>query len=160
MKGCDIEMALVDFLRGIADAIRIKSGTEEAIVAKDFPQRILDIPSGGLPENIKTGTFTVAEDTTETITIPHGLGTDESVIVLIFPDNPEYSIGKIAYSILGGINRSGEKIVTGNSGAVTSKYGICAIDVDDTNIVITPSGSTYKLIAGLNYRWYIWEVSA
>ena len=153
-------MVLTDYLGEIADAIRIKSGTDAAIAAKDFPQRILDIPSGGLPVDIKTGTFTVAEDTTETITIPHGLGTDTSVIVLIFPDNPEYAIGKIAYSILGGINRSEEKIVTTNSRAVTSKYGICTIDVDDTNIVITPSHSTYKLIAGLNYRWYIWEVSA
>lgn len=152
-------MALTDFLSGIADAIRTKDGTSELIPAKDFPQRILDIPSGGLPSNIKTGTFTVTEDTTEPITIVHGLGVVTPAMVLIFPDNPEYVIGKIAYSILGGLNISGEKIVASNSAAITSKYGICTIDVDDTNVVITPSSSTYKLIAGLNYRWYIWEVS-
>ena len=40
-------MALTDFLTQIADSIRSKDGTTEPIVATDFPQRILDIPSGG-----------------------------------------------------------------------------------------------------------------
>ena len=151
-------MALTDFFTQIADSIRSKDGTTEPIVAIDFPQRILNIPSGGgsdLPDSIKTGTFTVAEDTFETITIPHGLGATP-VIVLILPDNIDYVIKKIPYSILGGIDISGEKIVTSNSGALTVKYGIVTITNDDTNIVITPQTSTYKLIAGLNYRWYIW----
>lgn len=154
-------MALTDFLTQIADSIRSKDGTTDLIVATDFPQRILDIPSGGgsgLPDSIKTGTFTVAEDTFETITIPHGLGTTP-VIVLILPDNPDYVIRKISYAILGGINISGEKIVTSNSGALTVKYGIMTISVDDTNIVIATQSSTYKLIAGLNYRWFTWGVS-
>ena len=151
-------MALTDFLTQIADSIRSKDGTTEPIIANNFPQRILDIPSGGgsdLPDNIKTGTFTVAEDTVETITIPHGLGTTP-VIVLILSDNLDYAIRKISYAILGGIDISGEKIVTSNSGALTVKYGIMTISVDDTNIVIAPQSSTYKLIAGLNYRWFAW----
>lgn len=40
-------MALTDLLTQIADSIRAKDGTADAIVATDFPQRILDIPSGG-----------------------------------------------------------------------------------------------------------------
>lgn len=39
-------MTLTDFLNNVADAIRTKDGTTEFIVAIDFPQRILDIPSG------------------------------------------------------------------------------------------------------------------
>lgn len=154
-------MALTDFFTQIADSIRSKDGTTEPIVAIDFPQRILNIPSGGgsdLPDSIKTGTFTVAEDTFETITIPHGLGATP-VIVLILPDNPEYAIGKIPYAVLGGISLSGEKIVTSNGSVLTAKYGIITISVDDTNIVIAPQSSTYKLIAGLNYRWFTWGVS-
>lgn len=154
-------MALTDFFTQIADSIRSKDGTTDAIIATDFPQRILDIPSGGsgLPSNIKTGTFTVAEDTTESVTITHGLEAVKPILVYIQPDNPEYVIGKIPYSIIGGVNISGEKVVTGNSGAITSKYGIFTVSVDDTNIVITPTTSTYKLIAGLNYRWFILEES-
>ena len=151
-------MALTDFLTQIADAIRSKDGTTEPIVANDFPQRILNIPSGGvsvLPDTIKTGTFTVAEDTLETITIQHGLGTTP-VIVLILPDNPNYVIGKIPYSIIGGIDISAEKIVTSNTSALTSKYGIVTITHDDTNIVIALQTSNYKMIAGLVYRWFAW----
>ena len=156
-------MALTDFLTQIADSIRSKDGTTEPIVATDFPQRILDIPSGGgsgLPSNIKTGTFTVAEDTADTVTIAHGLGAVTPITVLIYPDNPEYVVGKIKYAILGGIDIIGEKIVTSNASGLAGKYGIISITVDETNIVITPSNTTYRLVAGLNYRWYIWEESS
>ena len=44
-------MALTDFLTQIADSIRSKDGTTEPIIATDFPQRILDIPSGGGSDN-------------------------------------------------------------------------------------------------------------
>ena len=39
-------MSLTDFLKQIADSIRSKDGTTEPIPAMDFPQRILNIPSG------------------------------------------------------------------------------------------------------------------
>lgn len=155
-------MVLTDFLTQIANTIRSKDGTTEPILASEFPQRILNIPSGGseLPSNIKTGTFTVAEDTLETVTIAHGLGAITPVLVYVQPDNPEYAVRNIPYAILGGIDKTQEKIVTSNNGTLTSKYGICDINVNDTNIVITPSTTIYKLIAGLNYRWFILEVSA
>lgn len=41
-------MALTDFFTQIADSIRSKDGTTEPILATDFPQRIIDIPSGGV----------------------------------------------------------------------------------------------------------------
>lgn len=40
-------MALTDLLTQIADSIRSKDGTTEPILATDFPQRIMEIPSDG-----------------------------------------------------------------------------------------------------------------
>lgn len=155
-------MALTDFLTQIADSIRSKDGTTESIVATDFPQRILDIPSGGgsgLPSNVKTGTFTVAEDTTEPITIPHGCGSTP-ITVFIYPDNPDYIIGKIPYSFLGGSKDIHYRIVTINTSAVSAKSGVFNIEIDDTNIVVSTSNTTYKFRAGAIYRWFAWEASA
>lgn len=148
-------------LKNIANAIRTKDGSTELFGVNSFEEKILNIPSGGseLPSNIKTGTFTVAEDTTEAVTIAHGLGVGTSILVYIQPDNPEYAVSNIPYAILGGIDKTQEKIVTSNNGSLTAKYNVCNINVDDTNIVITPTSTTYKLIAGLNYRWFILEVS-
>lgn len=154
-------MALTDFLTQIADAIRSKDGTTEPIVATDFPQRILDISSGRseLPSTIKTGTFTVAEDTTETITIPHGLGITP-VAAFIFPDNPDYAIGKIAYTFMGGFGGSTVAYVTSNAMGMTEKYSTFAIVKDDDNITITNQNTSYKVRAGLIYRWFAWGMSA
>lgn len=154
-------MVLTDFLTGIADAIRQKYGTDDKIEANNFRQLILDIPSGGsseLSSNIKTGTFTVAEDTTDVITIPHGLGRTP-FLVFIFPDNPEYAIDNIAYSFMGGVNNGSTKLCTANTKVLTEKYNLATIEVDDTNIVITISSTTYRIIAGLVYRWFVWGAS-
>ena len=155
-------MALTDFLTQIADSIRSKDGTTEPIVATDFPQRILDIPSGGgsgLPSNIQTGTFTVAEDTADTITIPHGCGSTP-ITVFIYPDNPDYIIGKIPYSFLGGSKDIQYRIVTIKTSAVAIKSGVFNIEIVDTNIVVSNSNTTYKFRAGAIYRWFAWEASA
>ncbi len=154
-------MALTDFLTQIADSIRSKDGTTEPIVATDFPQRILDIPSGGseLPSTIKTGTFTVAEDTTDTITIPHGLGS-APVQVSIFPENAEYVIGNIAYSFLGGDIIMPYVIVTVNTKALAYKASVFSINCDETNITITNSNGMYMFRAGLVYRWFALGESA
>ena len=155
-------MALTDFLTQIADSIRSKDGTTEPIVATDFPQRILDIPSGGgsgLPSNVKTGTFTVAEDTADTITIPHGCGSTP-ITVFIYPDNPDYIIGKIPYSFLGGSKDIQYRIVTVNTSEVYVKAGVFNIEIDDTNIVVSNSNTNYKFRAGAIYRWFAWEASA
>lgn len=155
-------MALTDFLAQIADSIRSKDGTTEPIPATDFPQRILDITSGGgsdLPSNIKTGTFTVAEDTTEPITIPHGCGSTP-ITVFIYPDNPEYLIGNIAYSFLGGTTSSVYKLVTTNNKGAAEKINVFNVEIDDANITITDLNTTYKFRAGAIYRWFAWGESA
>ena len=154
-------MALTDFLTQIADAIRSKDGTTDAIKATDFPQRILDIPSGGgsgLPSNIKIGTFTVAEDTLETITIPHGLGTTP-IHVFIFPDNADSIIGKVGYSFLGCSSAIPYHLITDYAKNLTYKNGVFNIAVDETNIVISTSKTTYYFRSGVTYRWFVWGSS-
>lgn len=148
-------------LKNIANAIRIKDGSTELFGVDVFENKILNIPSGGseLPSNIKTGTFTVAEDTLEPVTIAHGLVSVTPILVYIQTDNPEYVLDSIPYAIVAGIDKAGEKVITTNLGKLAPKYNVFDVSVDNTNIVITPSSSVFKLIAGLNYRWFILEVS-
>lgn len=150
-------MVLTDFLTQIANSIRCKDGTTEPILASEFPQRILNISSSGLelPTSVKTGTFTVSQDSTDVLVVPHGLTNFSPITCVIFPDNIEYAVGNIPYAILGGFDVSQEKIVTTNGSSITSKYGIVSIVVDNENITLTPSGTTYKIIAGIVYRWFI-----
>ena len=151
-------MALTDFLTQIANAIRSKDGTTEPIVATDFPQRILDIPSveSVLPSNIKTGTFTVAEDTVETITIPHGLGATPTMF-FIFPDNPEYIIGNIGYTFMGIAKDLGITFATKSNKLMAIVYSIYTPTCDDANIIITNTNETYMIRAGVTYRWFAWR---
>ena len=150
-------MALTDFLTQIADAIRSKDGTSDAIVATDFPQRILDIPSGSggsdLPSNIVTGTFSVPQDTSEDFHVNHGLQHEPS-FVFLFPDNVE-SIEP--YSILGGFSNCSTKIIANKTGLMKDKYNMFTLSVNDTTISITAINPTHKLRSALTYRWYVWN---
>ena len=150
-------MVLTDFLTQIANSIRSKDGTTEPILASEFPQRILGISSGGveLPVSVKTGTFTVSQDSTEPLVVPHGLTNFSTIGCVIFPDNIEYAVGHISYSFLGGFDVSQEKVVTNNVSKITCKYNVASIEVDSESITITPSGTTYKIIGGIVYRWFI-----
>ena len=79
-------MSLTDFFTQIANAIRSKDGSTDPILATNFPQRILDIPSGsgGGSSDIKvaTGTIVLSEDrrivwsqyASQYMEIEHGLG--------------------------------------------------------------------------------------
>ena len=150
-------MALTDFFTQIANSIRSKDGTTEPILASEFPQRIMNISSGGLelPPTVKTGTFTVSKDSTDELVIPHGLTNFSSIACVIFPDNIEYAVGKIPNAIIGGFDVSVENIVTAYNSIITCKYNVISIVVDSENITITPGGTKYKVIAGIVYRWFI-----
>lgn len=77
-------MALTDFLTQIADSIRSKDGTTEPIPAIDFPQRILDIPSGGVTGySISQGSFILESD--------HVLGNSSELI----PFKIIHNLGKV-----------------------------------------------------------------
>ena len=149
-------MALTDFLTQIANSIRSKDGTTEPILASEFPQRIMNISSGGLelPTSVKTGTFTVSQDSTEVLVVPHGLTNFSVIVCVIFPDNIEYAVGKISNSFLGGVSVSDEQFCTGHNAAIVSKYGAAPIAVDNESITITSNGK-YKITAGIVYRWFI-----
>lgn len=55
-------MALTDLFTQIANSIRSKDGTTEPIVANNFPQRILDIPSGGSDNGLFFQEYSSASD--------------------------------------------------------------------------------------------------
>lgn len=151
-------MVLTDFFAQIANSIRSKEGTTEPILALEFPQRILDISSGGLelPSSVKTGTFTVSQDSTEPLVVPHGLTNFSTVACVVFPDNIEYAVGRIGYAFLGGVNVCEEQFCTGHNTQITCKYGIAPITVNNESITITiTSKGTYKIISGIVYRWFI-----
>lgn len=120
---------------------------------------IANIPTGGesgLPDSIKTGTFTVAESTVETITITHGLGTTPTMF-FIFPDNPEYIIGNIDYSFIGTAKDLGFTFATKANKLMANVYNIYTTTCDDTNIIITSNSTTYMIRAGVTYRWFAWR---
>lgn len=118
----------------------------------------MNIPSGGgsgLPDSVKTGTFTVAEDTVETITVPHGLG-KTPIMIFIFPDNPEYIIGNISYTFIGTAKDTGITFATKSNKLMGNIYNIYTISCDDTNIIITNNNTIYMIRAGITYRWFAW----
>ena len=82
-------MALTDFFTQIANSIRSKDGTTEPIVATDFPQRILDIPSGsGGLFDCYNGEFVLNYD--------HNLFVDNAENKLIISHN----IGKVPLAMI------------------------------------------------------------
>lgn len=78
-------MTLTDYLQKIADAIRTKDGTSDAINAQNFAERILSIPTGGSSVVSESGTFTVAEDKID-LTIQHSLGVVPDVVLCMVDD--------------------------------------------------------------------------
>ena len=143
-------MALTDFLTQIADSIRSKDGTTEPIVATDFPQRILDIPSG-TDEKCAKGTFTLNEST-NSLTIEHGISIIPELIVLITNTNSlivdEHSISGIIHT--SEIGRDFVMYGRNNSVRVILQYLI----TDMTETQFTISSSTYSLLQGVEYIWY------
>ena len=99
-------MVLTDYLSAIADAIRSKDGSTEAIPAKDFPQRILNIPSGGSGGssgsgesgdiNLAFGRFTPTQNTT-TVTVAHGLNVIPNfAVVYVIDDVSTFSVAGLS----------------------------------------------------------------
>lgn len=90
-------MALTDYLSAIADAIRKKDGTIEPIVAADFPNRILKIPSGGISEvSLSYGIFTPTQNT-KTISVEHGLNVIPNfAVVYVIDDVSTFSVAGLS----------------------------------------------------------------
>lgn len=155
-------MALTDLLTQIADSIRSKDGTAEPIVALDFPQRILDIPSGGsgLPSNVNSGTITLSGNA-QSIVIEHNLGR-VPVGVILFDEN-NYLIGnKVTYSMILAQKAYGAPYAVYNdyqgNKAASMQYE-CISDVNELSFTAVNRTGTYYYRSGVTYRWFAWRES-
>ena len=148
-------MALTDFLTQIADSIRSKDGTTDTIKATDFPQRILDIPSGGGSEIIKTnGSFTLSEDSRQ-VTIEHNLGVIPNIINIYPSDNVPISASVVyddthIYFPDNNIN-TGVMHYNGKASMMPSGY-----TPNSTSYISRGNASNRAYTAGATYYWEAW----
>ena len=156
-------MALTDFLTQIADSIRSKDGTTDVIKATDFPQRILDIPSGGGSSDVilTCGTFTPSSNVNN-VEIEHGLSvTPNFSIVFAIVDSAIGTNGAITTSCCVDSDVRFNTRIVGSWGNVSqsSKFGeSCDIYSDSTVNFNGDNYSTHKFIAGTTYKWIIGRV--
>ena len=152
-------MALTDFLTQIADSIRSKDGTTDAIKATDFPQRILGIPSGGggLPENIKTGTIDLSEDSAS-VTIEHGLGHVPSAIIL-FDEYAALVNNKLVYSMIEVENIYETQFGIWNDykgdKTIGTRYTVVT-EINENTFDVVAIADRYYFRSGVTYRWFVW----
>lgn len=176
-------MALTDFFTQIADSIRSKDGTTDAIKATDFPKRILDIPSCGsdLPFDITAGSFTLSEDyniyTAEDgsidnkYSIEHGLSkTPDMFFMWNTKTDITILLGTIAYAYrfpyvrkfntYPATNNNMERV--SSSGGATATTG--SIELNDTHVMLSCDKPAWAYLrAGHTYKWFalsMKEVSA
>ena len=176
-------MALTDFFTQIADSIRSKDGTTEPIVATDFPQRILDIPSGGGINGfyVSQGSFVLSTDhalyvdgVENNFIFEHGLGKKPDVVIIYSFDGssegsrqvnsislatmmPLYASTKYASGI------SYHKLIyrinsSSNALSQGSYDDKKIIDVTENSVIVGKGISTsqmYKFIGGKKYEWLV-----
>ena len=151
-------MALTDFLTQIADSIRSKDGTTDAIKATEFSQRILNIPSGGgLPSNIKTGTINLSEDSLS-ITIEHGLGHVPSAIIL-FDEDAVLVNNKLNYSMIEVESIYGTQFGIWNNYKGETNNGVrytVVTGINENTFNAVSIADTYYFRSGVTYRWFVW----
>ena len=148
-------MALTDLLTQIADSIRSKDGTTEPIPAIDFPQRILDIPSGSAVD-FAFGTVTLTADT-QTIEIEHGLGHKPTLFCLYAIDGIQginsstCSCIRIDYGDLGGGCYSSARMY---NGIISQSYIDTRISTaDETKCTFITGYDTHYFRSGWTFYW-------
>ena len=154
-------MALTDFLTQIADSIRSKDGTTEPILATDFPQRIIDIPSGGVSSDIRlaTGTFTPSADVMN-VEIEHGLSAIPNFsIVFAIVDSAFGANGYITINCCVNADIQSYMRIRGSWGNVSNamKFGEVSDTYGESTVIFNNVGSnkTDKFPAGTTYRWIV-----
>ena len=157
-------MALTDFLTQIADSIRRKDGTTESIPAIDFPQRILDIPSGGVSSDIRlaTGTFTPSADV-KTVEIEHGLSvTPNFSIVFAIVDSAFTGNAQITTSCCVNFDKQFNMRIRGSWGNVVGyqKFGEISDTYSESTVIFNNAGGCTgdKFVSGTTYKWIIGRV--
>ena len=153
-------MALTDLLKQIADSIRSKDGPTEPIPATDFPQRILDIPSGGgsgLPSNVNSGTITLSGDE-QSIVIEHNLGC-VPLGVILFDENNYLIENKVTYSMILAQYAYGASYEVYNDykgNKTASMQYECISDVNELSFTAVNRTGNYYYRSGVTYRWFAW----
>ena len=154
-------MALTDFFTQIANAIRSKDGTTEPIVATDFPQRILDIPSGGGSSDIRlaTGTFTPIADVNN-VEIEHGLSAIPNFsIVFAIVDSSMGDNANITASCCVNFDKQFNMRIRGSWGNVSgsNKFGEISDTYSESTVIFNNVGSNTgdKFVSGKTYKWII-----
>ena len=154
-------MALTDFLTQIADSIRSKDGTTEPILATDFPQRIIDIPSGGVSSDIRlaTGTFTTSADVTS-VEIEHGLSAMPNFsIVFAIVDSALGGNTLITLSCCVNSDIQCNMRIRGSWGKVTGyqKFGEISDTYSESKVIFNNVGSNKgdKFVSAKTYKWII-----
>ena len=145
-------MALTDFFTQIADSIRSKDGTTDAIKATDFPQRILNIPSGGGNIKFAKGSFTLSENQ-NSITIEHNIGITPEVIVLVTNTTSLKTDNNSITGIIYSTEFTNCFVMYGKNSSV--RVILSNIVTDKTDTQFTISSSTYSLLQGVKYNWYV-----
>ena len=150
-------MALTDLLTQIADSIRSKDGTTEPIPAMDFPQRILNIPSGGAVDFV-FGTVTPTADT-QTIEIEHGLGHKPALFCLYAIDGIQAINSSTCscigndYGDLGGGCYSSARMYNGN---ISQSYNPSRISTaDETKCTFITGYDTHYFRSGWTFYWIV-----
>lgn len=173
-------MTLTDLFTNIANAIRSKDGTTASIIANDFPDHILDIPSGGseLPLEIATGTFTLESDVSAYITgsgdyrfiIEHGMSVTPNA-ALIYPEsnlvvtedgyltNSSFAVAFKMQNI-GNVGRTYNS--TGGVSGVSNYNTLVSdwnyVEFTSSQILFGSNSSGTILRAGCAYRWIAWVI--
>lgn len=162
---------LAGLFADIANSIRAKTGSNEAIIADNFPSAIDSIPSGAdLPEfinKITFGTYTPAEDIQQP-QIQHGLG--EIPFGVVIWDEDAVSTSTVAEEALNflmayfinpekvqGYDYSLQNIKHRNaSGARTNASGYANYVGATVNVFYFGYNSTWYMRANRNYHWIAW----
>ena len=176
-------MALTDFFTQIAYSIRSKDGTTEPIVATDFPQRILDIPSGGGISGfyLAQGSFVLSSTHTlyhngaeDNFTFAHGLGKKPEVVIIYSFDGSSdrsrqtnsISLATMLPLYASSNYESGisyHKIIyrinsSSNALSQNSYNDGNLIDVTENSVIVGKGISTsqmFKFIGGKKYEWLV-----
>lgn len=125
-------MTLTNFLSGIADAIRIKRGTEEVIPAQEFSQMILNIPTSKGMEECE---ITLINDI-NTIVVPTSKKINEINYIIIEAESPVNTGSSTSY--IAEMFLRHKKSHTNNKDNLCS-YGVGSICYWNTNV------STYRI---------------
>ena len=151
-------MALTDFFTKIADAIRQKDGTTEQIIASTFPQRILDIQSGG--SDFESCELSIISNS-ESVTLPTSKKCEEIKWIAMIPVNAyplassanTYLVNAMFYPCGKVLNSNGTvyyALGTQNNWGNTNKYdkkeNVCSDSDDGVVISILLTKGDYQFV--------------